>query len=223
MIAHVGKNTISGKRLREIIEQIEDYRAQKKDISDLESALMAAAKSEGFQPKAIRVTVKLRAMKPHDREEAESLLDSYKHAVGLADEPPLFRLMAGMVDDVMSREALIEKFKELAPSDGDFIVRVGGDAVRIFRDREGNPQTEPYVEAKARSSASAPAARMPQRPRIEVPNVDEAGAREYGRQMYLDNKPIIENPFPFGDPRRAKCDEGYRSESGGDGMGPDEE
>lgn len=222
-MAHVGKNTISGKRLLEIVAQVEDYRLQKKDISDLESALMAAAKSEGFSPSHIRAVVKLRAMKPHDREEAESLLDSYKHAAGLADEPPLFRLMSGMSEDAMSREALIEKFKELAPTSGDFIVRIGGDPVRVFRDREGVPQTEPYVEAKAsKPSHGAPSARMPSRPRADVPNVDEAGAFEYGRQMYLDNKPVIENPFPFGDPRRARCDEGYRSESGGDGMGSDD-
>ncbi len=31
--------------------------------------------------------------------------------------------------------------------------------------------------------------------------------------------PIIENPFPFGDPRRARFDEAWRKETGGDGMG----
>lgn len=110
----IGKNTIQGKRLLEIIEQSEIYDADKKDISDLNSALMAAAKAEGFNPKIINILKR-------------------------------------------------------------------------------------------------------------VPEVSETGAFAYGQQMFRDNRPITDNPFPFGDARRARCDEGWRKESGSDGMGDSED
>lgn len=47
----------------------------------------------------------------------------------------------------------------------------------------------------------------------------DADAGLLGRQAARDGKPVIDNPFPFGDPRRARFDEGWRSESGSDGMG----
>lgn len=44
-------------------------------------------------------------------------------------------------------------------------------------------------------------------------------AEQLGRKAARDGKPVIENPFQFGDPRRAKFDEGWRKESETDGMG----
>ncbi|TAK50260.1 MAG: DUF2312 domain-containing protein [Xanthobacteraceae bacterium] len=219
MSMSIGHNTIQGRRLLEIVEQMEAYNAQAKEIAGLKSALMAAAKSEGFHSGGIRYLIKVRTMKPHDREEADSIRDSYLCAIGMADEPPLFRLMGALAEDALTREALIEKFKELAPPQGDFIIRVGGEPVRIFRDINGCAKAEPYVE-KPRPAETKAAPSPLSRPPREVPDVDDGGAEEYGRQLYRDNRPIIENPFPFGDPRRARCDEGYRKESGSDGMGP---
>lgn len=218
----MGKNTIQGKRLLEIIEQSEQYDRDKKDISDLNGALMAAAKCEGFNTRAIGELKRRRKMKPHDRQEAESIMDSYAHAIGLADEPPLFRAMSEMARDGLTREALLENFKELAPPEGDIILRMGGEPVRVWRDRDGVAHVEPYLE-KAKPSA-APAKPSPSgRPAREVPDVSEDGAFAYGQQMFRDNRPIVDNPFPFGDPRRAKCDAGYRDESGSDGMGDSED
>lgn len=219
----IGKNTIQGKRLLEIVEQSEAYDAQKKEISDANSALMAAAKAEGFNPKAINMLKKRRKMKPHDRQEADEIFHAYSHAIGMDEEPPLFRAISEMARDTLTRESLLDSMKELAPPEGDIILRMGGEPVRVYRDKEGVPHVEPYVE-KAKPAPGAPKGAAPPagRPAREVPDVSEAGAFAHGQQMFRDNRPIIENPFPFGDPRRAKCDEGYRKESGGDGMGPDE-
>lgn len=219
----LGKNTLESSKLRVVVEEIEVIEAEMKDLRDKKSAVMARAKSEGFTPAGISYVIKARAMKPHDRQEAETIRDIYMHAMGMDEEPPLFRALAAMAEDDIGREKLIENLKSMCPPKGDFIVRVGGEPVRIFRDRDGNPQVEPYSDKPgAPGAAPAKPSSVSGRTQREVPNVDEDGAFEFGKQMYRDNKPITENPFPFGDPRRAKCDEGFRKESGGDGMGPDD-
>lgn len=216
----LGKNTVEGTKLLGIVTEVEQLRAQKKELSEQEGAIMAAAKAEGFSPGGIRYLVKVRAMKPHDRQEAEALRDSYLHAIGMDEEPPLFRLMGAMAKDAATREQLIAKFKEFAPAEGDIVLRMGGEPVRLYRDKAGDVHVEPFVEKVSRRDA--PAAPMG-RTKAEVPDVDDAGATELGRKFARDNKPVIENPFPFGDTRRARFDEGWRKENGGDGMGPDEE
>jgi uncharacterized protein (UPF0335 family) len=218
----IGKNTIHGKRLLEIIEQSEAYDAEKKDISDLNHALMAAAKAEGFNTRAINLMKRRRKMKPHDRQEADAIFDSYAHALGMDDEPPLFRALSEMARDALTREQLLDNIKELAPPEGDIILRMGGEPVRVYRDKDGVAHVEPYQE-KTPAASSAKPTPAPARAGREVPDVSEAGAFAYGQQMFRDNRPIIENPFPYGDPRRAKCDAGYRAESGGDGMGDSED
>lgn len=219
----VGKNSIQGKRLLEIVEQSEQYDAAKKDLSDQNSALMAAAKAEGFNAKAISLLKKRRKMKPHDRQEADALYQTYEHAAGMDEEPPLFRAISEMARDELSREKLLESFKVLAPPEGDIILRMGGAPVRVYRDKNGTAHVEPFIEkGSAPIIPKAAPGSAPGRAPREIPDVSQDGAVDYGRQMFRDNRPIIENPFPFGDPRRAKCDEGFRKESGSDGMGPDD-
>lgn len=54
---------------------------------------------------------------------------------------------------------------------------------------------------------------------VEEAEVDIASAEELGRKAARDKRPIIENPFPFGDPRRARFDEGWRKENDADAAG----
>lgn len=219
----MGKNTVEGTKLLGIVTEVEQLRAQKKELGEQEGAIMAAAKAEGFSPAGIRYLVKVRAMKPHDRQEAEALRDTYLHAIGMDEEPPLFRMMGAMAKDAATREELIETFKKFAPSEGDIVLRMGGEPVRLYRDKAGDVHVEAFVEKVVRqpSGSAPPASRGRLRP--DVPDVDDAGATDLGRQFARDNKPVIENPFPFGDSRRARFDEGWRNENGGDGMGPDED
>lgn len=220
-MSSIGKNTVSGDKLLGIVTEVEALRLQKKDLGEQESAIMAAAKAEGFSPAGIRYLVKVRAMKPHDRQEADAIRDSYLHAIGMDDEPPLFRLMGAMAEDAAGREKLIETFKEFAPQDGDIILRMGGEPVRLWRDKDANVHVEPFVERKQESSSTQTARSFRStKEKPPVPDVDDAGAYALGRQFARDNRPVIDNPFPFGDMRRARFDGGWRKENGGDGMGP---
>ena len=70
-------------RLRLLIERIERLEEEKKgtavDIRDV----YAEAKAVGYDPKIMRTVVRLRKMKPNDREEQEMVLETYKNALGM--------------------------------------------------------------------------------------------------------------------------------------------
>jgi uncharacterized protein (UPF0335 family) len=218
----VGKNTLAGDQLRSFVERVEYVRAQKKALGDDERAIMAEAKASGLVPAGITHCVKVRAMKPHDRQEAEALRDLYLHSLGMDVEPPLFRAMNLMQVDIASRESVIEAFKRLVPESGDIIVRVGKQPVRLYRDKDGEAHVEDYnPDEPAKKARRSPGTTPAAKPAKEVPDVDADGAEQLGREAAKANRPVIDNPFPFGDARRARFDEGWRKQSGGDGMGPD--
>ena len=214
----IGRNSESGQLLERYVERIEQIRAEKKDMTALEAAEMARAKSDGFVPAAIRFSLKARSMKPHDRQEAMALQDTYLHALGMAEDTPLFRSVGLMAVDTSSREEVIEAFKKLVPDNGSITVEVKGKSVRLFRDPKTDEVTvHDVIERPAGAEDLGPALRAEKRP---APYVDSDGAEELGHEAFKANEPIIGNPFPFGDARRARWDKGWRDESGGDGMGP---
>jgi uncharacterized protein (UPF0335 family) len=212
----VGQNTASSEALRSFVERIEYIREQKKSLADDEGAILAQAKAEGYVPAAIRHIVKVRKMKPSDRQENEELVDSYLHALGMATDTPLFRSVGLMSVDVTMKDQVIDAMKKFVPANGSITIEAGGAPLRLTRDKEGNVSLSEVVEKPVQQTMpGTPRAA----PRPEVPNVNEAVAEGMGRQAFKDDKPIISNPFPFGDPRRARFDEGWRKESGSDGMG----
>lgn len=216
----VGQNTAAGERLRSFVERIENERAIAKQASKNVSAIKAEAKAEGYDGAALAAVVKIRAMKPHDRQEAEALLDMYLHAMGMASEPPLFRAAGLAAIDVTARDQVIDRMKDFVPAAGlgDVTVNWNGKAVRLSRDKSGAVTATDVVEApKADAPPQKPRSKGAERP--PVPDVDAAGAEELGREAARDNRPVIDNPFPFGDVRRARFDLGWRKENGSDGMG----
>ena len=70
-------------RLRLLIERIERLEEEKKVIADDIRDVYAEAKAVGYDPKIMRQVVRLRKMKPDDRNEMEMVLDTYKAALGL--------------------------------------------------------------------------------------------------------------------------------------------
>jgi uncharacterized protein (UPF0335 family) len=218
----IGKNTVSGGRLMSFIERIEQVRSVKKQAGKDESAIMAEAKAEGFTPGAIRYVVKVREEKPHDRQEREAMQDLYLHAAGLATEPPLFRFAGLGTTDITARDQVIDRMKDFVPPAGKGHIDVtwAGVTFRLVRDKEGEVSASEVVapdkkaEGSARTTTPAPRREPP-------PDVDAEGAEELGRSYARDNRPVIDNPFPFGDARRPRFDEGWRRETGSDGMGPD--
>ncbi|SDR15889.1 DUF2312 domain-containing protein [Pseudovibrio sp. Tun.PSC04-5.I4] len=72
-------------QLRTFIERVERLEEEKKVISDDIKDVYAEAKGNGFDVKVMRKIVSLRKRKPHEREEEESILDLYLHALGMAE------------------------------------------------------------------------------------------------------------------------------------------
>lgn len=217
-----GQNSVASEQLRAYIERIENVNARIADEQDARKSIFAEAKANGFSTKAIRYLVKLRKMKPHDRFEWEQERDMYTHAAGLATEPPLHSAVDLAGVDPTVREQLVEAMEPLVPTNGKghIDLALDGRTFRLSRDKDGKVSAEEIVP----QIAAAPGVPQikPVAPKEPVPDVDADGAFELGRQFARDNKPVIKNPFPFGDPRRARFDEGWRKETGGDGMGPDE-
>ncbi len=221
MTAMIGHRTASGEQLRGFVERIEAIRKDKKILADDEAAVRAEAKAAGFQAKPMMEAIRRRAMRPADRQEAEAVLDTYLHALGMISDLPLFRQVGLINADVAQRDQVIEAMKKFAPEGGSITVEAGGTATRITRAKDGTVTVADVVETpKPKRPDAGPAAQMPERP--SPPDVDDAGAEALGRTAFGQNQPIIANPFPFGDARRRAWDEGWRAASGSDGMGPDE-
>jgi len=70
-------------RLRLLIERVERLEEEKKGISDDIRDVYAEAKAVGYDAKIMREIVKLRKMKPDDRAEKVSLLETYMAALGM--------------------------------------------------------------------------------------------------------------------------------------------
>ena len=75
--------TVAAGQLRALIERIERLEEEKKTIADDIKDVYAEAKGNGFDTKAIRTIIKLRKIDQAEREEAETILDLYKAALGM--------------------------------------------------------------------------------------------------------------------------------------------
>lgn len=71
-------------RLRLFFERIERLEEEKRGISDDIKDVYAEAKSLGYDAKVMRAVLRLRKMRPDERQEMEMLIDTYKAAIGLA-------------------------------------------------------------------------------------------------------------------------------------------
>ena len=70
-------------RLRLLIERIERLEEEKKGIADDIRDVYAEAKAVGYDSKIMRQIIRLRKMKPDERAEQETILDTYKAALGM--------------------------------------------------------------------------------------------------------------------------------------------
>lgn len=217
-----GRNTIAGEMLRGYVERIENIRSQKKQLSDDENVVMAEAKAQGFVPAAIRFVLKKRVMRPSDRSESEAMEDMYLHAMGMAADNPLFRMVGLMSVDITARESVIEAMKQFVPVGGSITIEAGDAPVRLTRDKDGTIAITEVIEKPVQQDLP-PGAKKASPPKPAPPDVSADEAERMGCRAYKDDVPIVENPFPYGDTRRKCWDRGWRAESGGDGMGPGED
>lgn len=216
----VGKNTLAGAELQSYVDRLERLDAQKKQLSEDRKAVVQEAKSRGFSAPGISYLIKVRKMKPHDRQEAESIRDLYMHAIGMDTEPPLYRQIAALARDVAGGEKLLEAFQLLAPPTGHLIITIMGKQVRIWRDKDGEPRSEDYTPIEPQQQSHSRTTLPPASSRKEVPQCSEDEAESLGVAAAKANEPVISNPFPFDDARRPRWDAGWRKGSGNDGMGP---
>jgi uncharacterized protein (UPF0335 family) len=70
-------------QLRLLIERIERLEEEKRGIADDIKAVYAEAKASGFDTKTVRSIVRLRRLDPHSLQEQDSLLQTYREALGL--------------------------------------------------------------------------------------------------------------------------------------------
>ena len=101
---------------------------------------------------------------------------------------------------------------------GDITITMEGKPVRLARNKAGEVELYDVIEKPL------PIKTTPQRkPKADVPECTPDQAEALGKQFAKDNRPVIDNPFPYGDERRPRFDKGWRDQAGGDGMGPSED
>lgn len=74
---------VAADRLRSFIERVERLEEEKAALAADIREVYAEAKSTGFDPKIMRMIVKLRKMDREDRVEQEHLLELYRRALDL--------------------------------------------------------------------------------------------------------------------------------------------
>jgi uncharacterized protein (UPF0335 family) len=82
-----GPGGIAGERLLSFVERIEQLDEEMKALSEGKKEVFAEAKGEGFDVKILKDVIKLRKQDRDERDEHESLLDLYLHAIETAEAP----------------------------------------------------------------------------------------------------------------------------------------
>jgi uncharacterized protein (UPF0335 family) len=70
-------------QLKSIIERIERLEEEKKAISDDIKDVYGEAKGNGFDVKALRTIIRLRKQDADERQEQETILETYMQALGM--------------------------------------------------------------------------------------------------------------------------------------------
>jgi uncharacterized protein (UPF0335 family) len=70
-------------QLKSIIERIERLEEEKAQIASDIRDVYAEAKSNGYDVKALRTIIRMRKMDANDRQQAETILETYMQALGM--------------------------------------------------------------------------------------------------------------------------------------------
>ncbi|KAB2743481.1 DUF2312 domain-containing protein, partial [Brucella anthropi] len=77
-------NTIAAGQLRAFIERIERLEEEKSAIGGDIKEVYAELKGSGFDPKIVRILIRLRKKEDHERQEEEAMLHLYMDALGMS-------------------------------------------------------------------------------------------------------------------------------------------
>lgn len=70
-------------QLKAIIERVERLEEEKKTIAEDIRDVYAESKGNGYDVKALRTIIRLRKMDANERAEADTILHTYMHAIGM--------------------------------------------------------------------------------------------------------------------------------------------
>jgi uncharacterized protein (UPF0335 family) len=117
-------------QLKSIIARVEKLTEEKEGIAADIRDVFAEAAGNGLDVKAIRTILKLRRQDASEREEAETILDVYKHALGMVPQFEMF-------DDAGEQESEAALVGTEEPTSDD---QLYSQAVAIVvRDRKASP------------------------------------------------------------------------------------
>src|SRR5947208_16732648 len=80
--------TIPGGRIRSFVERIENIDSELQELNEQKKEVFSEAKGEGFDVKILREIIKLRKQDQDERDEHETLLDTYLRAMESAGSEP---------------------------------------------------------------------------------------------------------------------------------------
>jgi uncharacterized protein (UPF0335 family) len=80
-----GPEGVAGNQLRAFVERIEHIEDEIKALTEGKKEIFDEAKGEGYDVKILKDVIRLRKQDKKDRDEHESLLDLYLHAIETAE------------------------------------------------------------------------------------------------------------------------------------------
>lgn len=81
----MSNGVVAADQLRLFIERVERLEEEKRGVTDDIRDVYAEAKANGYDPKIMRMVVRLRRMETHTRQEQDAILETYRSALGLAN------------------------------------------------------------------------------------------------------------------------------------------
>jgi uncharacterized protein (UPF0335 family) len=82
-------DNVAGARIRSFVERVETLDAELQEINEQKKEVFAEAKGEGFDVKILKEIIRLRKQDKEERDEHESLLDTYMRAMETAPPEPV--------------------------------------------------------------------------------------------------------------------------------------
>jgi uncharacterized protein (UPF0335 family) len=80
-----GLDGVAGNQLRAFVERIEHIEEEIKGLNEAKKEIFDEAKGEGYDVKILKEVIRLRKQDKKERDEHESLLDVYLHAIETAE------------------------------------------------------------------------------------------------------------------------------------------
>ncbi len=80
-----GPGGVAGDQLRAFVERIERIEEEIKGLSEDKKEIFDEAKNEGYDVKILKEVIRLRKQDKKDRDEHDSLLEVYLHAIETAE------------------------------------------------------------------------------------------------------------------------------------------